>query len=176
MLVVLAGDKTPGQVAKAYGVHPNSVGLCKRRFVERAPEIFADETIAQRSGVQLLGVTSRRPCRPRYQRWTCVAHLPLPPGVDLEALFAETETRLVARDFTIRFKNRYWQIPEREAADLGPGAEVVVESRLNGGLLFRLGNRYLVVEPWAGPSLQRPPRSPPLQSRRSHTRSRRNPD
>ena len=39
----LAGDKTPGQVAKAYGVHPNSVGLWKRRFVERAPEIFADE-------------------------------------------------------------------------------------------------------------------------------------
>ena len=32
------------QVAKAYGVHPNSVGLWKRRFVERAPEIFADET------------------------------------------------------------------------------------------------------------------------------------
>ena len=44
VLEVLAGDKTPGQVAKAYGVHPNSVGLWKRRFVERAPEIFADET------------------------------------------------------------------------------------------------------------------------------------
>ena len=44
VLEVLAGDKTPGQVAKAYRVHPNSVGLWKRRFVERAPEIFADET------------------------------------------------------------------------------------------------------------------------------------
>ena len=44
VLEVLAGDKTPGQVAKAYGAHPNSVGLWKRRFVERAPEIFADET------------------------------------------------------------------------------------------------------------------------------------
>ena len=41
--VVLEGDKTPGRVAKAYGVHPNSVGLWKRRF-ERAPEIFAEET------------------------------------------------------------------------------------------------------------------------------------
>ena len=40
VLEVLAGDKTPGQVAKAYGVHPNSVGLWKRRFIERAPEIF----------------------------------------------------------------------------------------------------------------------------------------
>ena len=42
--VVLEGDKTPGRVAKAYGVHPNSVGLWKRRFIERAPEIFAEET------------------------------------------------------------------------------------------------------------------------------------
>ena len=44
VLEVLAGDKTPGQIAKAYGVHPNSVGLWKRRFIERAPEIFAEET------------------------------------------------------------------------------------------------------------------------------------
>ena len=42
--VVLEGDKTPGQVAKAYGVHPNSVVLWKRRFIERAPEVFAEET------------------------------------------------------------------------------------------------------------------------------------
>ena len=40
----LEGDKTPGQVAKAYGVHPNSVVLWKRRFIERAPEVFAEET------------------------------------------------------------------------------------------------------------------------------------
>ena len=44
VLEVLAGDRTPGQVAKAYGVHPNSVGLWKRRFVDRAPEIFVEET------------------------------------------------------------------------------------------------------------------------------------
>ena len=44
VLEVLAGDRTPGQIAKAYGVHPNSVGLWKRRFIERAPEIFAEET------------------------------------------------------------------------------------------------------------------------------------
>ena len=81
--------------------------------------------------------------RPRESR---DAHRPLPPGIDLEALFAGTETRKVARDFTIRFRNRYWQIPEREAWDLGPGAEVVVERRLDGEPRFRIGNRYLVVE------------------------------
>ena len=44
VLEVLAGGKTPGQVAKAYGVRPNSVQLWKRRFVERAPEVFAGDT------------------------------------------------------------------------------------------------------------------------------------
>ena len=44
VLEVLAGDRTPGEIAKAYGVHPNSVGLWKRRFIERAPGIFAEET------------------------------------------------------------------------------------------------------------------------------------
>ncbi len=49
VLEVLEGDKTPGQVAKAYGVHPNSVGLWKRRFIERAPEVFAEETTRVRA-------------------------------------------------------------------------------------------------------------------------------
>ena len=75
------------------------------------------------------------------------AHRPLPAGTDLEALFAETETRVVARDFTVRFKNRRWQIPETEAADIAPGDEVVVERRLEGETRFRFGERYLDVEP-----------------------------
>ena len=104
------------------------------------------------------------------------AHRPLPPGIDLEALFAETETRKVARDFTIRFRNRYWQIPELEAVDLEPGAEVVVECRLNGHLRFRLGNRYLVVEPLGRTPSPAVPHSRPPRSRRSRGRSRRNPD
>ena len=73
------------------------------------------------------------------------AHRPPPPGVDLKALFAETETRVVARDFTVRFKNRHWRIPEREAAGIRPGTEIVVECRLGGELRFRLGDRYLAV-------------------------------
>ena len=32
VLEVLTGDKTVGQVAKAYGLHPNSVSLWKRTF------------------------------------------------------------------------------------------------------------------------------------------------
>lgn len=74
------------------------------------------------------------------------AHRPLPSGIDLEALFAETETRKVAGDFTIRFKNRYWQIPERKARGVRPGDEVVVERQPSGEIHFRIGQRYLAVE------------------------------
>ncbi|WP_420634166.1 hypothetical protein [Candidatus Palauibacter sp.] len=48
------GGKTPGQVAKAYGVHPNSVQLWKRRFVERAPEVFAEERFRKLNAPELL--------------------------------------------------------------------------------------------------------------------------
>ena len=49
----------------------------------------------------------------------------------MEVLFAETERRVVAHDFTARFSNRYWQVPEPEAFSVRLGAtKVVVERRL----------------------------------------------
>lgn len=48
VLELLRGEKTPGQVAKAYGVHPNSASVWKRTFLEKGPEIFAqDGTVAE---------------------------------------------------------------------------------------------------------------------------------
>lgn len=48
VLEVLTCDKTVGQVAKAYGLHPNSVSAWKQTFLEKGPEIFAqDGTVAQ---------------------------------------------------------------------------------------------------------------------------------
>jgi transposase-like protein len=48
VLEVLSGEKTSGQIAKAYGIHPNSVSAWKRAFLEKGPEVFAqDGTIAQ---------------------------------------------------------------------------------------------------------------------------------
>jgi len=44
VLEVLSGDKTPGQVAKAYGVHANTVGIWKRQFLDKGPEIFAEDS------------------------------------------------------------------------------------------------------------------------------------
>jgi transposase-like protein len=48
VLELLQGDKTPGQVAKVYGVHPNSASAWKRILLEKGPEIFAqDSTVAE---------------------------------------------------------------------------------------------------------------------------------
>lgn len=48
VLEVLTGDKTVGQVAKAYGLHSNSVSAWKQTFLEKGPEIFAqDGAVAQ---------------------------------------------------------------------------------------------------------------------------------
>jgi len=61
VLELIQGYKTPGQVAKAYGVHPNSASAWKRNFLEKGPEIFAkDSTVAEYEGriaklEQLLG-------------------------------------------------------------------------------------------------------------------------
>jgi transposase len=47
VLEALGGTKTPAQIAKAYGVHPNSVGIWKKIFLERGPDLFARESGAQ---------------------------------------------------------------------------------------------------------------------------------
>lgn len=41
VLELLTSDKSNAQVARAYGVHPNSVGAWKAAFLEKGPEIFA---------------------------------------------------------------------------------------------------------------------------------------
>jgi len=40
VLEALKGEKTPAQIAKAYRVHPNSVGIWRHWFCERGPALF----------------------------------------------------------------------------------------------------------------------------------------
>jgi transposase-like protein len=47
VLEALTGEKTPGQIAKQYGIHPNSVGLWKKQFLERGAEIFTEDDSVQ---------------------------------------------------------------------------------------------------------------------------------
>ena len=40
VIEALKAEKSPGQIAKAYGVHANSVGIWKHWFLERGPSLF----------------------------------------------------------------------------------------------------------------------------------------
>ena len=40
VMEVLKGAKEIGQVARAYGVHPITLGLWKKEFLEHGPEVF----------------------------------------------------------------------------------------------------------------------------------------
>lgn len=79
------------------------------------------------------------------------AHLLLPEPVDLGHLFAETETRVIGSDFTIRYKNRRLQITRPQAHATMPGSRLVVERRLDGTTRFRWKGRYLELLPAARP-------------------------
>jgi len=70
-------------------------------------------------------------------------HRPLPDHVNLKQLFSRTDTRSVANDFTIRYKNVRYQIAEEEADGIRPRDRITLEHRLDGSLKFRHGDHYL---------------------------------
>ena len=48
VLELLQGTKTPGQVAKAYQVHPNTINNWKQTLLDKGPEIFSQNgTVAE---------------------------------------------------------------------------------------------------------------------------------
>jgi len=47
VLEALTGGKSPGQIARQYNVHPNSVALWKKTFLERGSELFAEDRAVQ---------------------------------------------------------------------------------------------------------------------------------
>jgi len=105
------------------------------------------------------------------------AHRKLPKKANLEGLFAKTVTRSVYNDFTIRYKNRLWQIPKRQARGIRPGHKVTVEIRLDGSAHFRFNKRYLdlevvqVLRPYGPCHTKAPtPDRPPTQKKGPRTR------
>jgi transposase len=70
------------------------------------------------------------------------AHRPLGPGQDLAAILSIQEERVVANDYTIRFRNRFYQL----LAPAYPGergGKVVIELRLDGSMAIRFREHYL---------------------------------
>jgi transposase len=43
VMELIKGEKTPGQIAKAYGVHTNSAIAWKNEFLEKGAEVFTKD-------------------------------------------------------------------------------------------------------------------------------------
>jgi hypothetical protein len=90
------------------------------------------------------------------------AHLPLPEGVDLQRIFAETDERVIRNDFTFRYKNQHYQLERSEADEAMPATRITIERRLDGSTRFRWRDRYLEPTPIAErPRPQPEPQPPP---------------
>ena len=53
VLEALSGEKTTSQIAKQYGIHPNSVELWKKSFLERGPDLFAESNTVRECEKQI---------------------------------------------------------------------------------------------------------------------------
>ncbi|MCX6072030.1 MAG: ISNCY family transposase [Chloroflexi bacterium] len=67
-------------------------------------------------------------------------------GFDLDAIFSVQESRTVANDYTIRFRNTRYQITQRPLPAGLRRATVVVQQRLDATLRLRYRGRYLSFE------------------------------
>lgn len=96
------------------------------------------------------------------------AHRPLPPEVDLNVVFAETDTRVLREDFTFRYRNEHWQIEAADASDLRPKQKVTIERRLDGSVHYHCAGRYLTPVRFVAvpPPLPQPKKTAEPQRRR----------
>lgn len=62
---------------------------------------------------------------------------------NLKSIFSIKSTRKVNLDFTIQFKNHFYQLEEIQPITIRPKEKILVEERLNGTIHFRFKNKYL---------------------------------
>ncbi|MCU0652736.1 MAG: ISNCY family transposase [Candidatus Pacebacteria bacterium] len=65
-------------------------------------------------------------------------------SANLEATFAVQSVRQIQNDFTIRFKNQWYQIAKKQSVTVRRKDEVLLEERLDSSLAIRLRGKYLV--------------------------------
>jgi transposase-like protein len=77
------------------------------------------------------------------------AHRPLDREHDLAASLSVVETRQVTNDYTLRFDSQLYQIARQDIRTGLRGANVRIESRLDGSMKVRFQQHYLSVSPCA---------------------------
>jgi hypothetical protein len=102
------------------------------------------------------------------------AHLPLEPALNLLRAFAETQSRVIAKDYTIRYRNTFWQIEAAQADPNMPLQRVQVEQWPDGSLHFYWREREIAPtrthgDPASRPARWRPPPDHRLRGQRFGT-------
>lgn len=94
------------------------------------------------------------------------AHRPVPPGMDLADVFAREHTRTVHNDWTVRFKNAWYQITGPRSALPPAKDKVQVLCRLDGSLTIHYRGRPVEFEqlPARPPQAKARPAAPKPQS------------
>jgi transposase-like protein len=64
----------------------------------------------------------------------------------LEAIFARQEERIVRNDYTVSFRNAWYQLLPTPRIIVRPKDTILVEERLDGSIHFRIRNTYLSFE------------------------------
>lgn len=62
---------------------------------------------------------------------------------ELDAIFSFQEERVIANDYTIRWRNRIFQVEKHQPYFLLPRTRVIVEERLNGKIKIKYKRKYL---------------------------------
>ena len=126
---------------QAKGRVERSFGTAQDRWVKEL-RLAGARTAQEANAVldRLLPAHNRRFAKPA--RDSADAHRPLGRVFDLAAILSIQERRVVSNDYTIRFRNRIYQLLK----PIYPGergGQVVVELRLDGSMAVRFGTHYL---------------------------------
>jgi len=92
-------------------------------------------------------------------------HLPRPSAATLALVLSWQEPRTVAKDWTLRWRNRRFQIDARHAALGLPGRRVMVVERRDGTLAILYGKRLLTFREAPTPAAPKPRAVAPAQPR-----------
>jgi len=146
---------------QAKGRVERSFGTAQGRWVKE-PRLAGATTAVEANAVldRLLPAHNRRFSKAARQEGD--AHRPLGPGHDLAAILSLQEERVVANDYTARFRNRFYQLL-KPVYPGERGGRVVIELRLDGSMAIRFRGKYLKYQevPVAGAPGGRCPPDPP---------------
>jgi len=83
---------------------------------------------------------------------------------ELDAIFSFQEERILCNDYTIRWRNRLFQIEKHQPFFLLPRTRVIVEERLNGRIKIRYKGKYLKMHEIDQREIRKPPPEPILST------------